>query len=84
MTGMIRYITLHKSDYESDYDSDDITETDENEDTNHVSHHIEISSNDDAVIYPYTPGQIVFNSDDEENRELEEGEINEKDDENSE
>lgn len=84
MTGMIRYITLHKSDYESDYDSDDITETDENEDTNHVSHHIEISSNDDAVIYPYTPQQIVFNSDDEENRELEEGEISEKDDENSE
>ena len=84
MTGMIRYITLHKSDYESDYDSDDITETDENENTNHVSHHIETSSNDDAVIYPYTPQQIVFNSDDEENRELEEGEISEKDDENSE
>ena len=47
------------------------------EDTNHVSHHIETSSNDDAVIYPYTPQQIVFNSDDEENRELEEGEISE-------
>ena len=84
MTGMIRYITLHKSDYESDYDSDDITETDENENTNHVSHHIETSSNDDAVIYPYTQQQIIFNSDDEENRELEEGEISEKDDENSE